>query len=69
MELTPEQQVPNGALYMRFLITVILRTICASNKQVFLETVLRAKRIKAGKYIINERSYCFALRGLICIFT
>ena len=31
--------------------TGILKTICVSNKQVFLEIMLKDKKIKAGRYI------------------
>ena len=47
----------------------ILKVIYASNKQVFLEAVLSAKRIKAGGYIGSERTIFSALRGSFCIFT
>ena len=52
---------------MRFLITGILKAICLSNKQVFLETVLRAIKIKSGKYIASEHNYCFNFSWLVVI--
>ena len=65
MELTPEQPATNGTLlyalpnigYPRSYMTGIQEAICASNKQVFLEAVLRVKKIKAERYITCERNY------------
>ena len=48
--------------------TGILKAICASNKQVFSETVLKAKWIKAGGYIASERNYLFLLFVARCVY-
>ena len=34
--------------------TVIPKVICAPNKQVFLEAVLKTRKIKAGRYIMQR---------------
>ena len=68
MELTLEQQATNVRFYMRFLITGILKVICASNKQVILEAVLKIKKIKVGRYITSERNSVFDFRSSFCIF-
>ena len=63
MDLTPEQQeqTTNGTLLYAFqprsYMTGILEIICASNKQVFLEAVLRAKWMKIERYITSERIF------------
>ena len=56
MELAPEKQAINGTLlyavfnngYLKSYMTSILETIYSSNKQVFLEAVLKTKKIKIG---------------------
>ena len=53
--------LPNNG-YFKTYMTGILKTICVSNKQVFLEAVLRAKKIK---YIASERSYPFRSSWLV----
>ena len=50
---------------MRLLITGILEAICASNKQVFLEAVLKTRRITVRKYIASERNYPFCSSWLV----
>ena len=37
--------------------TDILEARCASNKYIFLETVLGVKKIKVGGYIARERNF------------
>ena len=67
MELTTEKQAINGTLlyaifnngYPKSYVTGILKTICVSNKQVFLEAVLKKKKLKIGKYIASGRNYLF----------
>lgn len=60
IKLTFEQQATDGAFLHAFLITGILKTICLSNKQVFLKIVWKVKKkITIGRYIINERGYFF----------
>ena len=65
MELTPEQQATNVRFYMRFLITGMLKIICVSNKQIFLEAVMKSKKIKTGKYITSERNFLFCFSWFV----
>ena len=73
MELTTEKQAINGTLLYalpnkenpKSYITGILEDIYASNKQVFLEAVLRARRIRVGRYIANERNYPFCFSWFV----
>ena len=39
--------------------TDILKIICVSNKQVFLEAVWKIKKFKVGSYIASERMFFF----------
>ena len=63
MELTLDKQATNVRFYMRFLITGILKVVCVSNKQVFLEVVLKIKKNKSWRYITSERNFVFVFRG------
>ena len=53
---------------MRILIMGILKFYCASNKQVFLKTVLKLKKIKAGGYIASERICLFFMVRFVYLF-